>query len=167
MLSLFLHSFRQLPVVAFASLLGIVFLASGCNTVGGVDHRGNYAIDAYFVQPNEAQLTENRARIYWQTHAARFGANPPFLAIESGKLLPGEIVQDLWAKIQNSTTTSSAFSTFGKHAPNPQIYSVLIFDIRANRLVSNQGYAVVDRPPRGVVALFGDYVARFIGTGRF
>ena len=33
------------------------------------------------------------------------------------------------------------------------------------KFVSNQGYAIVDFPRRGQVVRFGDYVARFIGSG--
>jgi hypothetical protein len=42
----------------------------------------------------------------------------------------------------------------------------MIYDTQTDRFVSNQGYVSVDTPPRGRSARFGDYVARYIGTGR-
>jgi hypothetical protein len=143
-----------------------VVLLSACNSSGGIDNRGNYAIDTYFPNANAAQQAENRARTFWQTHGAKFGPNPPYLAVQSNKLLPGEIVNNLYAKLINSPTTSSAFRDVDQVSLNPDIFSVLIFDTRSNRLVSNQGYAVVDLPARGIVAQFGSFTARYIGTGR-
>jgi hypothetical protein len=144
----------------------LVALLLACNSVGGVDNRGNYAIDSYVPSADATYQAELRARAYWQTHAARFGPNPPYLAVQTNKLLPGEIVQDLYAKVMNSPTTSSAFRDVDQVSFNPDIYGVVIFDTRSNRLVSNQGYAVVDQPARGIIAQFGDFSARYIGTGR-
>jgi hypothetical protein len=42
---------------------------------------------------------------------------------------------------------------------------VLIYDISTGHLVSNQGYIAVDTPPRGGIARFGPYIARYIGWG--
>jgi hypothetical protein len=45
------------------------------------------------------------------------------------------------------------------------MYCVNIFDTRTERLVSQEGYAVIDLPESGRVARFGPYTARYIGTG--
>jgi hypothetical protein len=130
-----------------------------------IDNR-NFAIDTCFPNPNAIQLAEGRARAYWAKHAARFGSNPVYLAVETSKIFPGE-VQNLWPKLINSETTASFFSqgiTDNTYS-NLQLVGVMIFDIRTGRFVSNQGYISVDTPPRGSVARFGPYIARFIGWG--
>ena len=130
-----------------------------------IDNR-NFAIDTCFPTPNEIQLAEGRTRAYWAKHAARFGPEPRFLAVETSKVFPGE-VQDLWPKLINSETTASFFSYGDKTNTysNLQLLGIMIFDTRTGRFVSNQGYISVDTPPRGSVARFGSYVARYIGWG--
>ena len=109
---------------------------------------------------------EGRARAYWAKHATRFGPETRFLAVETSKVFPGE-VQDLWVKLINSETTASFFAHGLKNNTysNLQLLGVMIFDTRTGRFVSNQGYISVDTPPRGSVARFGPYIARYIGWG--
>jgi hypothetical protein len=130
-----------------------------------IDHR-NFAIDICFPSQNAIQLAEGRTRAYWAKHSSRYGAEPPFLAVETSKVFPSE-VQDLWAKLINSETTASFFAHGLKNNSysNLQLLGVMIFDIRTGRFVSNQGYISVDTPPRGGVARFGPYIARYIGWG--
>jgi hypothetical protein len=47
-----------------------------------------------------------------------------------------------------------------------QLIGVMIYDIKTSHFVGNQGYVLVDTPSPGGVARFGDYTARYIGTGR-
>ena len=127
-----------------------------------IDNR-NFAIDTCFPNPNAIQLAEDRARAYWAKHASRFGAEPRFLAVETSKVFPSE-VQELWPKLINSETTASFFSHGKRNSySNLQLLGVMIFDTRTGRFVSNQGYISVDTPPRGSVARFGPYIARYIG----
>jgi hypothetical protein len=132
-----------------------------------IDNR-NFAIDTYYPASNEIQIAEQRARRYWAKHATRFGPDPAYLAVETSKIFPGE-VQELWPKLINSETTSSFFS----HGLDKQTYSnlelrgIMIFDIRTGHFVSNRGYISVDTPPRGRVARFDKYIARFIGVGNW
>ena len=130
-----------------------------------IDKR-NFAIDTCFPNPNAIRLAEGRARAYWAKNAARFGPNPVYLAVETSKIFPGE-VQNLWPKLINSETTASFFSQgmADNTYSNLQLVGVMIFDIRTGRFVSNQGYISVDTAPRGSVARFGPYIARFIGWG--
>ena len=130
-----------------------------------IDNR-NFAIDTCFPNPNAIQLAEGRARAYWAKHAACFGPEPRFLAVEASNVFPGE-VQDLWPKLINSETTASFFAHGLKNNTysNLQLLAVMIFDTRTGRFVSNQGYISVDTPPRGSVARFGPYIARYIGWG--
>jgi hypothetical protein len=130
-----------------------------------IDHR-NFAIDTCFPNPNAIRLAEERTRTYWAKYASRFGAEPGFLAVETSKIFPGE-VQDLWPKLINSETTASFFShgLRDNSYSNLQLLGVMIFDIRTGHIVGNQGYISVDTPPRGSVARFGPYIARYIGWG--
>jgi hypothetical protein len=40
-----------------------------------------------------------------------------------------------------------------------------VYDTKTGHFVSNQGYVSVDTPNLGKVARFGEYIARWIGTG--
>jgi hypothetical protein len=144
-------------------LLASIFEALQPVTAEKIDNR-NFAIDTYFPAPNEIHLAEERARKYWQSHAAKFGAEPPYLAVETSTIFPSE-VQNLWPKLINSETTASFFS----HGLDKQTYSnlelrgIMIFDIRTGHFVSNQGYIEVDTPRLGGLARFDGYIARYIG----
>jgi hypothetical protein len=130
-----------------------------------VDNR-NFAIDTCFPSQNEIQLAEGRARSYWAKNASRFGAESSFLAVDTSKLLPGEI-QDLYPKLIYSETTAS-FLGRGDHKGSYSeldLHGIMIYDTKAGRFVSNQGYVSVDTPPRGGVARFGSHIARYIGWG--
>ena len=130
-----------------------------------IDQR-NFAIDTCFPAPNSIHLAEGRTRVYWAKNASRFGAEPRFLAVETSKVFPGE-VQDLWSKLSNSETTASFFAHGLKNNTysNLQLLGIMIFDTKTGHFVSNQGYISVDTPPRGSVARFGSYIARYIGWG--
>jgi hypothetical protein len=130
-----------------------------------IDNR-NFAIDTCFPNPQAIQLAEGRTRAYWEKHASRFGPEPRFLAVWTSKIFPSE-VQDLWPKLINSQTTASFFSHGNRNNTysNLQLLGIMIFDTSTGRFVSNQGYISVDTPPRGSVARFGPYIARYIGWG--
>jgi hypothetical protein len=128
-----------------------------------IDNR-NFAIDTCYPTPNEIRLAEQRARKYWEKHAARFGSNPVYLAVETSKIFPGE-VQGLWPKLMNSETTSSFFSHGLDKEPysNLALLGIMIFDIRTSHFVSSRGFISVDTPPPGHLARFDNYIARYIG----
>src|SRR6516162_5775521 len=127
-----------------------------------VDYR-DFAIDTYYPTVNEIHLAEERARSYWGRNAARFSAEPRFLAVETTTIFSSEI-QDLGPKLIHSQTASSYYSA-RKNAVNPPLHCVMIFDTKANRFIGNQGYAAVDVPQKGQVARFSTYLARYVGTG--
>ena len=130
-----------------------------------IDHR-NFAIDTCYPNQNEIRVAEDRAKRFWAKHSSGFGADPRFLAVATSKIFPAE-VQDLWPKLINSETTGSFFS----HGLENNTYSdlqltgVMIYDTAMGHFVSDQGYISVDTPPRGGVARFGPYLARYIGWG--
>jgi hypothetical protein len=141
-------------------------LIAGCASLNSdrVDRR-NFAIDTYFPTPNEARLAEARGRAYLNQHGSRPGA--PYLAIDAAIVFP-EDVQDLWPKLINSETTASVFAhgTEDLSYDDFVLYGVVIFDTRTGHLVSTGSYIVADLPPRGEIARFGGYFARFIGSAQ-
>jgi hypothetical protein len=162
----------QKEVFDFMSRLGLLFFALLLTDLQllraeKIDNR-NFAIDTCYPTPNEIRLAELRARKYWEKHGARFGSNPVYLAVETSKIFPSE-VQGLWPKLINSETTASFFS----HGLDQQTYSnlelrgIMIFDIRTGHFVSNRGFISVDTPPRGSLARFDGYIARYIGVGNW
>ena len=145
----------------------LVFLLTPLPTLRSerVDNR-DFAIDTCYPTPNEIQLAEARARGFWAKHASRYGPEPRYLAVETSKIFPSE-VQGLYPKLINPQTTASFFA-YGIQSntySNLQLLGIMIYDIKTGRFVSNQGYISVDTPPRGRVARFGPYIARYIGWG--
>jgi uncharacterized protein YceK len=151
---------RKIVIVLLSLLL------CGCSAVNSAKFdNSDYAIDTYTPGPNEIARAEKRAKKFWLENSARYGSEPHLLAIDTTKVLDGEIVQDLWPKLINSAHTTSFFARGTEGYPQVDIYCVMIFDTRTGKFVSDQGYAVVDLPQRGQVARFGNYIARFIGSG--
>ena len=145
--------------------LAFIFFALPTLRAEKIDNR-NFAIDTCYPTPNEIRLAEERARKYWTKNAARYGSNPVYLAVETSKIFPGE-VQNLWPKLINSETTASFFSHGNESNTysNLQLLGIMIYDTKTGRFVSNQGDISVDTPPRGRVARFGPYIARYIAWG--
>lgn len=146
-------------------LLCFCTIMLGCTEGDSVDQR-NFAIDTYYPTPNEIQLAEQRAREYWAKHAARFGSNPVYLAVQTSKIFPSE-VQLLYPKLINSETTASYFSQRRGGFSNLQLKGIMIYDTRTSDFVGNRGFISVDTPPLGGVARFDDYIARYIGFGNW
>jgi hypothetical protein len=115
-----------------------------------IDNR-NFAIDTYYPTPNEIRLAEQREK-----HAARFGSNPVYHAVETSKIFTGE-VQDLWPKLINSETTASFFAQGSDNYSNLELRGVMIFDTRTSHFVSNREFILVDTPPPG-------HLARTVGS---
>ena len=132
----------------------------GCANVSQVENR-DFAFDTYYPTPNEVQLAQQRAQRYWQKNAQRFGNSTPYLAVYAANIVQADINQDLYSKLMNSDTTASYFSTDSEL----QASCIMIYDTATNKIVSNVGYASVDLPPRGSVARWHGYTARYIGWG--
>ncbi|HEY0793352.1 MAG TPA: hypothetical protein VGD78_19975 [Chthoniobacterales bacterium] len=143
-----------------------VFMVLPSLQAGRIDHR-NFAIDTYYPSPNEIQISEGRAKRFWERHGSRFGPEPRYLAVETSRLFPSEIVQDLWPKLMNSETTASFFAHGREQGAysSLDLHGIMIYDTKAGRVVGRQGYVLVDLPSRGTVAQFGDFTARYVGTG--
>ena len=126
-----------------------------------VDNR-NFAIDTYYPTPNEIRLAEKRAQRYWQSNAQRFPNSTRYLAVYTTSVLQSEIIQDLYAKVISSETTASFFSR-GENDEPTNLSCIMIYDTVTNKFVSNVGYVSVDLPPRGSLARWDGYLARYMG----
>jgi hypothetical protein len=145
-----------------AALICLCLIVLGCAASNSVDYR-NFAIDTYSPTPNEILLAEASARNYWARNGARFGPESRYLAVETSKVFP---YQGLYPKLINSETTASFFSQADTNYRSLQLLGIMIYDTKAGHFVGDQGYVSVDTPNPGEVARFGDYIARYIGTGR-
>jgi hypothetical protein len=145
------------------ALICLCLVVLGCAASDSVDYR-NFTIDTYSPTPNEIRLAESRARNYWSRNGSRFGPEPRYLAVETSKVFT---YGGLYPKLITSETTASFFSRSAKsNYSNLELVGVMIYDTKIGHLVGNHGYVSVDTPNPGGVARFGDYTARYIGTGR-
>jgi hypothetical protein len=104
-------------------------------------------------------IAETRAKEYWTKHQAELGQATRYLAIESYPIFSDEI-PDLALKLENSPGVNSSDLEEYETDLEVSISCVNIFDTRTQKLVSPEGYAVVDLPARGNSARFGPYTAR-------
>jgi hypothetical protein len=86
------------------------------------------------------------------------------LAIESDSI-PSADIPDLYFKLVHSPGVNGSDVEEYRVHNDIDVFCINIFDTRTGKLVSPQGYAVVDEPERGGVARFGRYIATFIGDG--
>lgn len=143
-------------------LICLCLMVLGCAASNSVDYR-NFAIDTYSPTSNEIQLAEACARDYWARNGLKFGPEPRYLAVETSKVFPYE---GLYPKLIYSETTSSFFGQRKGNYSNLQLKGIMIYDTKAGHFIGDRGYVSVDTPNPGEVARFGDYTARYIGTGR-
>jgi hypothetical protein len=141
----------------------VVLLLSSCAQFG-TDHKTDLAIDTYVPSRDALGLAERRAKEYWVKHREQIGRDTRYLAVQSDTIFSDEI-PDLYAKLINSpAVNASDLEDFGNDN-ELSMYCVNIFDTETEKLVSQEGYAVVDLPGRGKLARFGPYTARYIGSG--
>ena len=130
----------------------------GCANSERVDNR-DYAFDTYYPTPNEIQLAQQRAQRYWQKNSQRFTSPTRYLAVEVTSVVQGDVNQNLYSKLTNSETTTGFFDTYSSLNAS----CIMIYDTATNSFVGNQGYASIDLPPRGAIAHWDGYTARYIG----
>jgi hypothetical protein len=153
-------SISRLTEPSIIIFLGLLLSLFGCTFSDRVDNR-NFAIEAYSPTPNEIQLAQRRAQNYWQKNSQRFKSPTRYLAVATTSVLQGDVVQNLYTKFINSETTASYFSQSENTVLNATC--IMIYDTATNRLINNIGYITLDLPPRGSVARWDNYTARYIG----
>ena len=151
------RSFSRLPSNIIFLLLWLQL--SGCAVSDQVDNR-NFAVDAYSPTPNEIQLAERRAQRYWDNNSQRFKNPTRYLAVATSSISGG----DIYPKLIRSETTASYFSQ-DSQTPSLHASCIMIYDTVTSRFVSDSGYISIDLPPRGSVARWDSYMARYIGWG--
>lgn len=122
------------------------------------------SIDVYRPPPSALAIAETRARKYLAKHQAEIGRDTRYLAIESDTI-PSSNIPDLYSKLVHSPGVNGSDVEEYRVNNDIDIFCINIFDTRTGKLVSPQGYAVVDEPERGSVARFGSTIAKFIGDG--
>jgi hypothetical protein len=144
------------------ALLAMALLLFSCAQTEQ-SHLTDLAIATYTPLPDALRLAETRAKQYWAKRKAELGQTR-YLAIESDVILSDEI-PDLYMRLTNSPGVNSSDIEEYEANNDITIYCVNIFDTTTGKFVSRNGYAIVDEPPRGSLARFGNYTAVFIGTG--
>jgi len=130
------------------------------------DYR-NFAIETYFPKPHEIQLAETRARNFWEKNRSHLRDKTRFLAVKTTSVMPAEIVQPLWPYLLNADTGATFLATLPSDQGFAQMECVMSFDTQTGHFTGKRGYLTVETPPRGTMARYGDYIAYYIGTGRF
>jgi hypothetical protein len=145
--------------------LGCIFVASGMAET--IDQR-NFSIDTFYPSRNEIQVAEKHVRNYWAKNKTRYEANTRYLAVEAAAVFPAEVADCLWLKLINSETANSFFGHGDRFTySNLDLTGILIYDTLNDRFVSRLGFVSVDLPRRNHLARWGNYIARYIGTGRW
>jgi hypothetical protein len=146
---------------SYFGIVTVVLLLGACAQTEPSRLR-DLSIDTYRPPPDALSIAEKRAKEYLAKHQEELGRGTGYLAIESDSIFSDEI-PDLHVKLYNSPGVGSGDVEQYEDNDDVGIYCINIFEIRTGKLVSPDGYAVLDLPPRGSVARFGAYTARFIG----
>jgi len=120
------------------------------------------SIATYRPTPDALAIAERRAKQYWAKHRDEISRGTRYLAVESDTILSADI-PDPYYRLTHSPGVNGSDVEDYRVNQDIDIFCINIFDTRTGRLVSPQGYAVVDEPAPGSVARFGKYVALFIG----
>jgi hypothetical protein len=147
----------KLPMIVAVGVL----LASCVQTE--VSRQTDLSIATYTPTPDALEIAATRANKYWAKHRADVGRGTRYLAIESDTI-PSADIPDLYYRLTNSPGVNGSDVEDYRVNNDIDVFCINIFDTRTGKLVSAQGYAVVDEPERGGVARFGRYIAQFIGT---
>jgi hypothetical protein len=145
-----------IPVVCIC----LPLFLNGCASPGKSDAK-DYTVALGTAYPNEAHIAQERVDKYLENlkpdKKAQIMQND-YLAVESTEV-PASEVPGLTGKIVGQTggytdrgTTMTKF--------------IMVFDTKTGRPVSNEGYIVMDAPPKGKLGVFGGYTAVYIGNGK-
>jgi hypothetical protein len=151
---------------SFLLVCSVVLAQSYTSFAQHTDYR-NFAIATFYPNTNEIQLSEGRARRYWQKNHNRLGNKVRYLAVETTSILPPEITEPLWPYLLNAETGQMFLSTLPNNQGFGEMNCVMIFDTKTRHFVGRRGYLAVENPPRGTFARYDQVIACFIGSGRY
>jgi hypothetical protein len=148
-------------------LICSILLAQLCTSFGQKTDYRNFGLAPFYPNTNEIRLAEGRARQYWEKNRGRLADKARYLAVKTTSVLLSEIVEPLWPYLLNVDTGATFLATLPSAQGLAQMDCVMIFDTQKESFVSNRGFLTVENPARGTLARYGDYIAYYIGTGRF
>jgi hypothetical protein len=71
----------------------------------------NYVIGKYNANTNEVRVARQRAMLYWQKNGPRVGEKGHYLAIEAAAVMPGDVIEPLWAEYDQCANRIRIFTT--------------------------------------------------------
>jgi hypothetical protein len=139
---------------------GLAFFLNGCASSAKSDYK-DYSLAVGTAYPNEASIAQERVNKYLEhlkpDKKAQIMQND-YLAVESTEV-PASEVPGLSGRITGQaggyTDRGSIMTKF-----------IMVFDTKTGHPVSNEGYIVMDAPPKGRLGIFGGYTAVYIGNGK-
>jgi hypothetical protein len=139
---------------------GLAFFLNGCASSAKSDYK-DYSLAVGTAYPNEASIAQERVNKYLEhlkpDKKAQIMQND-YLAVESTEV-PASEVPGLSGRITGQaggyTDRGSIMTKF-----------IMVFDTKTGHPVSNEGYIVMDTPPKGRLGIFGGYTAVYIGNGK-
>jgi hypothetical protein len=153
---------RQTAPMKLSAIVVVGVLLASCMQTE-VSRQTDLSIATYTPTPEALEIVASRAKKYWAKHQADVGRGTRYLAIESDTI-PSADIPDLYYRLTNSPGVNGSDVEEYRVNNDIDVFCVNIFDTRTGKLVSPQGYAVVDEPDPASVARFGRYIAQFIGT---
>jgi hypothetical protein len=139
-----------------------VLLLLGCVSPSSrTSNSRDYAVTTWEASPQELELARKRARQYLaRNHGAAAGVS--LLAVEVGSVYPGE-VQNLWAKLSHSQTSTSAYAQ--RRGQTFTLWCIVLVDRSTQLPLTSHGYLLANTPAQGAIAQIGGHRALYIGAG--
>jgi hypothetical protein len=138
----------------------LAFFLNGCASSAKSDLK-DYSLAVGAAYPTEAKVAQDRVTRYLEhlkpDKKARIAEND-YLAVESTEVAANQ-VPGLSNKI---TGQAGVYTDRGAQMTK----FIMIFDTKTGQPVSNEGYIVIETPPKGRPGIFGGYTAVYIGNGK-
>jgi hypothetical protein len=121
----------------------------------------DYTVAVGSAYPNEANIAQERVNKYLahlSPEKKEKIAQNDYLAVESTEV-PVSEVPGLGARI---TGQAGGYTDRGSQMTK----FIMIFDAKTGKPVTNEGYIILETPPKGRLGIFGGYTALYIGNGK-
>jgi hypothetical protein len=147
----------------FSASLGLVLVVAlaGCAAPQGTqtDSR-DFAVSTWSVSPQNVQLAQKRARNYLKRHSY-VAEDVRLLAVIADSVFPSE-VPDLWVKLGQSETSSSAY--LQRRGQSFKLWSVVLID-RTTLKPTRSAYLLANTPNQGEIVWMGGHKVLYVGRG--
>jgi hypothetical protein len=142
-------------------LVGLISIVlNGCASSAKSDYR-DYTLAVGAAYPNEARIAQDRVNKYLARLTPEKKekiAQNDYLAVEAVEVPVGEVpglASRMTGQTGGYTDRASQMTKF-----------IMIFDAKTGGPVGDEGYIVLDTPPKGRLGIFGGYTAVYIGNGK-